>query len=400
MKFKHITAAKYLIPLLIINIINCTMPTESAISDDTTNYTVTFNTNGGTAIQSQTIGEGSHAIRPNNPTKSGYKFINWYSDDSYTKIWRFEENPVISDITLYALWEASLSKTQTGSINTVGFSEHFIYEDDSLFTMKYCPGGFFPTGTDNNGGYITLPIPFWVGETEVTYKLWKIIYSWAEQNGYSFSSPGSQGDGVGDTDLHPVSSINWRDVIVFCNALTEWYNSKNETEISLSCVYKINGTPIRSSQESNGSVCDSVIPDYNADGFRLLESNEWECSARYKDGNSWTNGSYASGAVAYYNNTTATSAVAWYILNAANSSHPVKEKLPNSLGIYDMSGNNYEWCFDYYNSTSKRILRGGSWASHPADSFGHILMQLGFVNCDDPFDESNSVGFRLARNMN
>ncbi|MBP3840523.1 MAG: InlB B-repeat-containing protein [Bacilli bacterium] len=65
-------------------------------------YTVTFNTNGGTNITSQTIKEDEKAIRPSeDPTKSGYNFIDWYTTSSYTKVFDFD-TPITSDITIYA----------------------------------------------------------------------------------------------------------------------------------------------------------------------------------------------------------------------------------------------------------------------------------------------------------
>ncbi len=70
--------------------------------------------------------------------------------------------------------------------------------------------------------------------------------------------------------------------MVWCNALTEYYNTKNDTIYE--CVYKKNnGEVIRSSTDANADVCDSVVPDTEADGFRLLSVDEWELAARYKD---------------------------------------------------------------------------------------------------------------------
>ena len=67
-------------------------------------YTVTFNSNGGSAISTQTVVSGSKASKPANPTKLGYKFVDWYSDSSLTKLYNFDA-PVLNDLTLYARWE-------------------------------------------------------------------------------------------------------------------------------------------------------------------------------------------------------------------------------------------------------------------------------------------------------
>ncbi|MDR0301608.1 MAG: InlB B-repeat-containing protein [Treponema sp.] len=81
-----------------------------------TPYTVTFNTNGGSVINSQIIGEGGMVSRPDAPAKSGFIFVDWYSDSGLTALYNFN-TPVINDITLYAKWLqsiASIAITVTG----------------------------------------------------------------------------------------------------------------------------------------------------------------------------------------------------------------------------------------------------------------------------------------------
>ena len=78
-------------------------------------YVVTFNTDGGTTIESQTVLEGKKAQRPNNPSKSDYNFLGWYLNDV---LFDFENTPITSDITLIAKWEYHPElKTITGSAN-------------------------------------------------------------------------------------------------------------------------------------------------------------------------------------------------------------------------------------------------------------------------------------------
>lgn len=260
----------------------------------------------------------------------------------------------------------------------------------------------FPTGIDDSGVCTTVKYPYYVAQTEVTYQQWSIVYNWAVSNGYTFANAGSRGGyyntgtqltGVFTSghDTDPVTTISWRDAIVWCNALTEYYNSLNGT--SLSCVYKLVGTPIRN---ANNTTCDTVVPDTSSKGFRLPLSMEWELAARYKDGTSWTSGSYASGAIANYTNAAANSAVAWYSLNsnlsAANiySTQPVSGKIANALNLRDMSGNVWEWCFDI--SGSDRLLRGGSWY-HP-----NTKLQLGYIYTQSSATVTlNDAGFRFVR---
>ena len=72
-------------------------------------FTVTFNTVGGSSVSNATVSSGNTVAAPADPTKSGYNFVGWYSDSSYTNKWQFT-TPVRSNITLYAKWEAQIAK--------------------------------------------------------------------------------------------------------------------------------------------------------------------------------------------------------------------------------------------------------------------------------------------------
>ena len=67
-------------------------------------YTVTFDTDGGSAVASQTVEEGAKPVRPEDPTKDGFTFIGWYTDKDFTAEFDFDE-PVVADTTVYARWE-------------------------------------------------------------------------------------------------------------------------------------------------------------------------------------------------------------------------------------------------------------------------------------------------------
>lgn len=71
----------------------------------TTNYKVTFNSNNGTPEQSVTVTANSTISKPKNPTKTGYKFVNWYKDSKCTKVWNFKTDNVQANTTLYAKWK-------------------------------------------------------------------------------------------------------------------------------------------------------------------------------------------------------------------------------------------------------------------------------------------------------
>lgn len=114
---------------------------------------------------------------------------------------------------------------------------------------------------------------------------------------------------------------------------------------------------------------------WDATGYRLPTEGEWQYAASYIDGSTWTSPDYASGAMA--TNATIVGNVAWYIDNAGGTTMAVGKKRANALGLYDMSGNAREWCWDWYvgypseaqtdyrgpASATTRIIRGGSYYS-------------------------------------
>ena len=238
--------------------------------------------------------------------------------------------------------------------------------DGVSFTMVCVPGGkTFPAGTDDSGT-ATVEKPFWIGEAEVTYELWHTVYTWATSNGYTFANTGQAGSSGSGGNQQPVGALSWRDCIVFCNALTEWYNAKNGT--GYLCVYKSSGVPLRTADAS----CDSVVQDETADGFRLLVKNEWRLAARYIDGTRWLYGDHASGDEAgpcYVSGSTGlggqtlSSVIGNYAVYNSGSLD-VKSRLPNALGLYDMSGNMLEWCYTTTSVSSQRYALGGYYTNN------------------------------------
>ncbi|MBN2625360.1 MAG: SUMF1/EgtB/PvdO family nonheme iron enzyme [Spirochaetales bacterium] len=272
--------------------------------------------------------------------------------------------------------------------------------DGVTITMVYIPGGLtFPTGV-NDEGSASVSNGYWIATTEVTYELWNKVHTWATSGSgttgagqYTFANSGTMGDGYGDTIQHPVTFVNWRDSMVWSNALTEWYNAQKGT--SLECVYTYSSEIIRNSQDSN---CDNAVVDPSAKGFRLQTSNEFELAARYRDGILWTYGDHASGdnsgacsddgsILGGLGISTVFGNYAVYNGNCSSLA-PVESKISNALGIYDMSGNVYEWCYDL-NGTN-RVVRGGSWW------YDAYNIQVG--HCEDKVStvRGSNIGIRLA----
>ncbi len=264
-------------------------------------------------------------------------------------------------------------------------------------------GGTY-TQTDTAGHSFSHTISnFSMGKYEVTYDLWHAVYKWAtsDDHGYQFANSGTEGkdgtagaDPTDDSKYHPVTIVNWRDCIVWCNAYSEM--------TGLTPVYKSGDAVLKDSRDDNGTNCDNASCDWSANGYRLPTEGEWQFAASNKGG---TPPNYASGATADYNDAGACEEVAWYSANSGYDAHPVGDKTSNDPGLHDMSGNVYEWCWDWKGdypsgpetdyrgaaSGSRRVLRGGSWY---VDAF-HL--RVGYRSGSYPSSGYNSFGFRVVR---
>lgn len=248
-----------------------------------------------------------------------------------------------------------------------------LWAQDSAPAMIRVEGGSFLMGSNeavyaaNERVHEVSLSSFFIGETEVSQALWKAVMG---NNPSRFAG-----------DERPVDSVNWFEALRFCNALSE--------KEGLTPAYAISGT--------------TVSWDTGAGGYRLPTEAEWEYAAR-----GGILGALSDEALerAFYSGGENPEALGWYNANSNKSSQPVKGKVPNELGLYDMSGNLWEWCWDYLgeyppepvsNPTgasegARRILRGGAWFT-PVN-----LLRVTNRYWNAPAFKANSVGFRLARN--
>lgn len=220
------------------------------------------------------------------------------------------------------------------------------YDDDLSFTvngvsfnMIAVEGGSYMMGS-NDGFDNEKPVhsetvnSFKIGETEVTQALWKAVM-------------GSNPSNFTGNDQLPVEKVSWDDCQTFITKLNNLTGKQ----------------------------------------FRLPTEAEWEYAARGGDKSK----NYT------YSGSNSIADVAWYTDNSGNKTHPVKTKKPNELGIYDMSGNVWEWTSDWYSNnysssrdTNYKVDRGGSWLNYASSC--RVAYRSGLI----PSDRLNSLGLRLA----
>ena len=233
-------------------------------------------------------------------------------------------------------------------------------------------GGSFHMGSNDASDWGASPVhtvhldSFSMMATEVTFEAYDMF---ALATGRDL--PYDDGWGRGN---RPVIYVTWYDAIAYAN----WLSNQD----GLTPAYQIDKT--------------NVMWDQNADGWRLPTEAEWEYAAR--GGRRARETMYAGG--------DDIGEVAWYWDNAEERTHPVGEKRANELGLYDMTGNVWEWCWDRYgdyeatpasnpmgpSTGDARVIRGGGWNYEAR--FSRVALRY----AHDPGRARYEYGFRLVRN--
>jgi formylglycine-generating enzyme required for sulfatase activity len=270
---------------------------------------------------------------------------------------------------------------QTGFILTQlsAQTNALIIGEPEMLEMVSVEGGSFQMGsTDGQSDEkpvhsIMLTYDYWMGKYEVTFD---------EYDRYCEETGTRKARDEWGRGNHPVINVSWNEAIKYCN----WLSKKE----GLTAAYDNDGNML----DKNGNKTSDIT---EVEGYRLPSEAEWEYAAR---GGNKSKGYTYSGS----NNLLE---VGWYDDNSEGKTHEVGQKKTNELGLYDMSGNVWEWCLDGYagnyygkrtkenpvnlNNTSYRVFRGGSWYY---DSFRcRVAIRYGL----EPSISGNFLGFRIAR---
>jgi len=270
--------------------------------------------------------------------------------------------------------------------------------------MVLIPAGSFTMGDTLDGESDAIPISvtvsaFYMDVNLVSYCQWQSLYYLATNAGYDFDNAGS-----GKSANQPVQTVDWYDTLKWCNARSQqvgltpvYYTDTNFTQVYM-----------------NGDV-DAVCANWTASGYRLPTEAEWEKAARgglsgqrFPWGNVITENlaNYLGDPTDYSYDFGPNGNNSIGILGGTPYTSPVGSFAPNGYGLYDMAGNVWEWCWDWYGTPyaggtdprgpatgNYRDLRGGSWA------YNASLTRCANRSYSETVQVQSYFGFRCVRGL-
>ena len=273
--------------------------------------------------------------------------------------------------------------------------------------MALIPAGSFTMGNSINpdeGTGDELPLltnyvsAFYMDQYEVTKAVWDDVYNWATAHGYSFGY-----EAQGKATNHPAQNMTWYDAVKWCNARSEMEGRTpcyyTNASLNQTTIYRIGLFDLSADWVS-----------WVANGYRLPTEAEWEKAARgglIGQRFPWGN-TISESQANYYGNTnsyTYDSGPDGYNdvgqIGGSPYTSPVGYSGANGYGLYDMAGNVWEWCWDWYGSYSSgsgdprgpasgstRVIRGGGWIGDA------ILCRTAARGRGDPTGSGESIGLR------
>jgi len=330
--------------------------------------TVTFNVGGGSSVDPIVVSAGQPIGELPMPTRQGYDFLGWFTaaeggteitsetivTDDMTIFAHWEKIPLTAENALYCVVDLSLGANAPSypvsflaEIPVGGWSDE--YKTTKLVLRRIEPGTYLMGGSYQ----VTLTQPYYIGVFEVTQKQYELV---AGATTFNFSG-----------DTLPAEMVSYNMIRGSSNG-AQWPSS---------------------SAVDNGSFLGMLRARTGID-FDLPTEAQWEYACR------------AGTTTKYYWGDSMDGDYYWHTGNSSQTSHPVGSTIANAWGIYDMSGNVWEQCLDWYGSLSdgvtnpigatsgsKRVIRGGGWfdQSYCGASSNR--------NSWDPSVTNSNIGFRI-----